>query len=188
MLRLPEPCCLGQIFLGQVSAYRGLDGFLPFGRGSLMLDVVFLAMFVVVPLLAISLWQVKGRGNYRLHKRLQLGMAGVLLVAVLLFEIDIRVNGWEERAALSPYFDPAHEWTCPAGISLIVHLAFAVPTFFLWIWVVAQALRKFSRPPAPAPHSRAHALWGWLAAGGMFLTAVTGWIFYWLAFVATQAA
>src|SRR5207244_2693620 len=110
--------------------------------------------------------------------------ATVLLVAVLLFEVDIRVNGWEARAAASPYFDPTHKWTSPAGIGLIVHLSFAVPTLLLWIYVVVQALRKFSRPPIPGHHSRSHSRWGTLAAAGMALTAVTGWIFYWLAFVA----
>lgn len=166
------------------TSYPGIDGFLPFGRGSLMLDVVFLAMFVVVPLLAISLWLVKSRRQYAWHKTLQVTMATVLLVAVLLFEIDIRVNGWELRAEPSPYFDPAHEWTCPAGLSLIVHLSFAVPSLVLWVVVVVAALRKFASPPHPGPHSAWHARMGWLAAGCMFMTAVTGWIFYWLAFVA----
>jgi hypothetical protein len=166
--------------------YRGISGFLG-TRGSLMLDVVFLAMFVVVPLLGISLYLVKYRQRYGLHKTLQLTMASVLLVAVLLFEIDIRVNGWEDRATPSPYFDPANEWSCPAGIALIIHLSFAVPTLLLWVYVVVQALRKFARPAAPGPHSAAHARWGWLASGGMFFTAVTGWIFYWMAFVAERA-
>ena len=65
-----------------------------------------------------------------------------------------------------------------------MHLSFAVPTLVLWVVVVVQALRKFSRPPSPGPHSQWHARWATLAAAGMFLTAVTGWIFYWLAFVA----
>jgi putative membrane protein len=169
--------------LGQ-AAYPGLDGLFPRFRGSLMLDVVFLAMLVIVPLLVVSVYLVKYQRRYILHKRLQLAMAAVLLVAVLLFEIDIRVNGWEHRAEPSPYFDPAHKWTCPAGLALIVHLSFAVPTLFLWIAVVVQALRKFSDPPAPGPHSRWHARYGMLAAAGMVLTGVTGWVFYWLAFVA----
>jgi putative membrane protein len=165
--------------------YPGLGGFVPGARGSLMLDVVFVAMFLVVPLLAISYYLVKGRRQYDLHKRLQLAIAGVLLVAVLLFELDIRINGWEQRAAPSPYFDPAHKWSCPAGISLLIHLSFAVPSLVLWTIVVVQALRKFSRPPAPGAHSRWHARWATLAAIGMILTAVTGWVFYWLAFIAT---
>jgi hypothetical protein len=168
----------------QAAEYPGWGGLLPFGRGSLMLDVVFLAMFVIVPLLAVSLWLVKARRQYPWHKSLQVAMAAVLLVTVLLFEIDIRVNGWEARAEPSPYFDLAHKWTCPAGVSLIVHLCFAVPTLVLWIVVVAAALRKFAVPPRPGAHSRWHARMGWLAAGGMFFTAVTGWLFYWLAFVA----
>ena len=167
-------------------SYPGIDGFLPFGRGSLMLDVVFLAMFAVVPVLAASIWLVKYRRRHQLHKSLQLALAGVLLAAVGLFEIDMQLySAWEDRAAPSPYFDPADKWGSPVGISLIVHLCFAVPTFVLWTTVVIQALRKFSRPPRPGPHSRWHARWGMLAAAGMFFTALTGWIFYWLAFVSS---
>ncbi len=167
------------------SSYPGISGFVPGSRGSLMLDVVFVAMFLVVPLLIASVYLVKYRRQYGLHKKLQLAMAAILLVAVLLFELDIRINGWEERAAPSPYFDSAHKWSCPAGIALVVHLCFAVPTLLLWSIVVVQALRKFSRPPLPGPHSQWHARWATLGAIGMVLTAVTGWLFYWLAFVAT---
>jgi hypothetical protein len=152
-----------------------------------MLDVVFVAMFIVVPLLAVSIYLVKYRRQYALHKRLQLTMAAVLLVAVLLFELDIRMNGWEERAGPSPYFNPAHKWTCPAGVSLLIHLSFAVPTLVLWAVVVIQALRNFSRPPVPGPHSRWHARWAMVGAIGMGFTALTGWLFYWLAFVVTAA-
>jgi uncharacterized membrane protein YozB (DUF420 family) len=173
--------------LAAESALPGIDGFLG-TRGSLMLDVVVVAMLVIVPLLAISVYRVKFRREYSIHKRLQLAMAAVLLVAVLLFELDLRVNGWVERAVGSPYFDLQNKWSCPAGIGLIVHLCFAVPTLLLWILVVVQALRKFSRPPQPGSHSRWHARWGMTAAIGMLLTAATGWIFYWLAFVATSGS
>src|SRR4051794_36030704 len=91
-------------FLSSAS-YPGMGGFVPGARGSLMLDVVFVAMFVVVPLLAASIYLVKYQRQYSLHKKLQLAMAAVLLVAVLLFELDIRLHGWEERAAPSPFFD-----------------------------------------------------------------------------------
>ncbi|MDX1946790.1 MAG: DUF420 domain-containing protein [Pirellulaceae bacterium] len=167
-------------------APSGMPGFLG-TRGSLMLDVVFLAMFVVVPVLAVSLFLVKARRQYQLHKTLQLTMACVLLAAVLLFELDMQLfTRWEDRAVGSPYFTgEATKWTSPVGRALLVHLSFAIPTLLLWIFVVVQALRKFARPPAPGPHSHSHARWGWLASIGMALTAVTGWIFYWMAFVAT---
>src|SRR6478609_8701638 len=113
------------------SAYPGISGFVPGSRGSFMLDVVFVAMFVVVPLLGLSIYLVKYRRQYAWHKRLQLTMATVLLIAVLLFEVDIRINGWEQRAGPSPYFDPGHKWTSPAGFALLVHLSFAIPTLLL---------------------------------------------------------
>jgi putative membrane protein len=168
------------------SAYPGISGFVPGSRGSFMLDVVFVAMFVVVPLLGVSIYLVKYRRRYAWHKKLQLAMATVLLIAVLLFELDIRVNGWELRAEKSPYFDSAHKWTSPAGLALIIHLSFAVPTLVLWTIVVIQALRNFSRPPQPGVHSRWHVRWATLGAVGMVLTALTGWVFYWLAFVAAK--
>jgi uncharacterized membrane protein YozB (DUF420 family) len=37
---------------------------------------------------------------------------------------------------------------------------------------------------APGPHSPAHRRVAPIAAAGMFCTAVTGWLFYYLAFVA----
>lgn len=164
--------------------YPGIDGFLG-TRGSVMLDVVFLAMFAVVPLLGLSIYLVKFRRQYDLHKKLQLAMGVVLLLAVTAFEIDMQfLTEWELRAEPSPYFDNAHKWSCPAGISLLVHLCFSVPTFALWIYVLAAALRKFSHPPLPGPHSPHHIFWGKSAAYGTLLTALTGWVFYWLAFVA----
>ena len=44
--------------------------------------------------------------------------------------------------------------------------------------------RHFPRPAAPSTYSRQHTFWAWLATLGMTMTAVTGWVFYWLAFVA----
>jgi len=164
--------------------FRGIRGFIPGSRGSLMLDVVFLAMFVVVPVLLASIYLAKYRRNYQTHKLLQLVTASVLLVAVLLFELDMRLHDWTLLARGSPYFDPAHKWTSPVGIALLIHLSFAVPTLVLWIAVVAGALQNFNRPPLPGVHSRWHSRFGLLAAIGMVLTAVTGWLFYWLAFVA----
>jgi hypothetical protein len=161
----------------------GIDGFLG-TRGSFMLDVVFLAMFAIVPLLGLSIYFVKCRRRYGLHKRMQLLLGTVLLIAVAGFEIDMQLlTDWQQRAAGSPYFDAATPWTCPAGISLLVHLFFAIPTALLWIYVIAGALRRFPRPAAPSPYSRHHLFWARLAAFEMLMTALTGWTFYWLAFV-----
>ncbi|HEX3725457.1 MAG TPA: DUF420 domain-containing protein [Pirellulales bacterium] len=160
----------------------GIDGFLG-SRASFMLDVVTLAMLAVLPLLGVSIWQVRYRRRYALHKKMQLFLGVALLITVALFETDMRVNGWRDRAAASAYHgrDGSTDWV---SISLGVHLCFAVSTAGLWALVTARALRHFPNPPAPSPHSFWHRRWGYCAAIDLACTAVTGWIFYLLAFVA----
>jgi putative membrane protein len=166
-----------------LATYPGIDGFLG-TRGSLMLDLVFLSMFLVVPLMLLSIYLVKFQKRYLLHKRIQIGLASVLAITVTLFEIDIRVNGWRARAHESPYYSQ----TLSEGFvnwSLWVHLLFSVTTALLWIYVVIQALRKIPNPPGPGPYSRQHVFWARLAALDMVFTALTGCLFYYLAFVAS---
>jgi putative membrane protein len=181
--------------------HHGIDGFLG-TRASIMLDVVFLAMFAIIPVMSWSIWLVRHRRQYALHKRIQLGLGLLLAVAVGLFEIDMRfISGWRDRAEPSPYYaaasDPGpvqtlifKEWLqlneVPGWVvtSLGIHLVFATTTALLWIVVIVRALRNFSIPPAPGAHSKAHVFWARLAAWDMLLTALTGWTFYWLAFVA----
>jgi putative membrane protein len=156
-----------------------MQGFLH-TRATFMLDFVFLAMFAFLPVLAFSIRLVK-RGHYTWHKRLQIGLAVVLLVTVTVFEVDLQyvTKDWRPLAEPSPYF--AKGWV---DYSLWIHLAFAVPTPLLWIFVIVQGLRKFPVPAAPSAYSRRHAKWGWAAAAGLTMTSVTGWIFYYLAFAA----
>ena len=161
--------------------YPGMNGFLG-TRGSFMLDFVFLAMFAVVPILGWSIWLAK-QGRYQQHKLVRIVLGVVLLVAVLAFEIEMRVVGWRERAEPSPYWADA-SWNDGVHYSLAIHLFFAIPTAILWIYVIVQALRQFPKPPVPGEHSRSHRFWAPLAAFEMLMTAITGWVFYWLAFVA----
>ena len=165
------------------SGYGGLGGFLP-GRASLMLDVVVVAMFFVLLALGFSVYSVKYRQNYQLHKLIQVGLASALLVVLLLFEIDVHfIDKWMVRADPSPYFDAATR-SGPVVYALAVHLVFAVTTFVLWLAVILLALTHFPNPPEPGDHSRFHKRWGTIAAIDMVLTTLTGWLFYWLAFVA----
>lgn len=148
-----------------------------------MFDVVVVAMLAVLPLLAWSVYLVKVRRQYALHKRIQLTLGAVLLLTVVLFEVDVRVIGWRDRAAVSAFAsrDGSTDWVM---LWLGVHLFFSVTTSVLWLLVIARALRHFPSPPAPNQHSAWHRRFGALAAVDMLCTAVTGWIFYWLAFVA----
>ncbi len=163
-------------FLGM--EYPGIDGFLG-SRASLMLDVLFLAMFVVVAVLLWSVYQVKYRRRYRLHKWVQLTLGLVLLLVVVAFETDMRLYGWEDRAAGAV----GGQVSCGVWAALCVHLVFALAAVVLWPVVIVMALRNFPVPPQPGAHSRTHIWWARLAAIDMVLVAVTGWVFYWLAFV-----
>lgn len=155
---------------------------LPTPRGSLMLDFVVAAMFGILLLLAVSIYLVRVKRKYELHKRLQIGMALVLLAAVIAFEVDVRFfTDWRDLAAGSPYYASG-----AVSAALLVHLCFAVPTPILWTVVIVRALRNYPSPPTPGPHSRSHRRLGWLAVIGMALTAITGWVFYYLACVATS--
>ena len=136
----------------------------------------------ILPVLGWSIWQVRRTRQYARHRRLQVSLATILLVAVGAFELDVRVNGWRHLAVESPYFGSEGDWGLVYP-SLIVHLFFAVSTVMLWTFVIVTALLRFPNPPLPGKHSPSHVFWGRLAAWDMVLTAVTGWVFYWLAFV-----
>jgi putative membrane protein len=166
-----------------MQGYRGWSGFLP-GRASFMLDVVVVAMFFVLLALSWSVYAVKYRQMYRSHKAMQIILSTSLFVVLVLFETDVHyISNWMERAGASPYFDASTR----SGLvvySLWVHLFFAITTFILWFLILLRAVYRFPSPPSPNQHSREHALWGKIAAIDMVMTTVTGWIFYWLAFIA----
>ena len=120
-----------------------LPGFLPFSRSSLVLDVMALTTLAVVPLLAWSIYLVKYEKNYALHRKIQLTLAGLVLAAVVLFELEVRIYGWRQFAEPSPFYDTI---LFPV---LYVHLFFAISTPLLWIYAIVGALRRFPKPPDP---------------------------------------
>jgi putative membrane protein len=154
-----------------------MDGFLPFSRASLMMDVVALSMLIVIPLLLFSSYSVKLRSKYVLHKRIQTILGLALLIVVVLFEVDVRLNGWRHNAEESPFYGT------PLNIVLAIHLLFAVSTTLLWIATFTGALRNIPSPPGPSKFSPRHRRLARWAVKGMLGTGATGWLFYWLAFV-----
>jgi uncharacterized membrane protein YozB (DUF420 family) len=156
-----------------------MNGFLP-TRGSLMLDFVTVAMVAVSLLLLLSVYWAKRQ--WRWHRALQITLAVILLVAIVAFEVDLRFfSDWQKLAEPSPYYESGwvHRW-------LWVHLGFAVPTPFLWAGLIFVSLK--GQPQNPAEHvqfANWHKRWGWASVILMWLTAVTGWVFYWVSFVAT---
>jgi uncharacterized membrane protein YozB (DUF420 family) len=158
------------------------NGFLGY-PASIMLDVVVCALVVVVPTLLFSIFTVKIRRDYALHKRLQLALGALLLVAVGLFEVDMQLQGGingilaKRSRPLSPeeraFFDAL----------LKVHLCFAISTVVLWGVTLSLALKRIPSPPAPCPHSPLHKVLGWSSAIDITLTSVTGLLVYYYGFM-----
>lgn len=151
-----------------------------------MLDFVVCALALVVPLLLWSLWLVKFRRHYVAHKRLQIALGIILLLAVTAFEVDVQMvhGGWEKIVAkqqLSP--DALTAKISSVRPYLLVHLVFAVTTPLLWIVTMTLALRRFKNPPTPGTHSRIHKTLGWASTIDITMTSVTGLLFYYVAFV-----
>ncbi|HEY3968422.1 MAG TPA: DUF420 domain-containing protein [Planctomycetaceae bacterium] len=158
------------------------DGFLGY-KASLMLDVVVCALIVVVPTLSYSLYAVKIRRNYSLHKALQITLGVVLLTAVGLFEIDMRLQGGIEAILAKRSRPLSAAENASFRTLLYVHLFFAISTVFLWGLTLALALRRIPSPPAPCAHSRWHRRLGWLSALDITLTSATGLLVYYYGFV-----
>lgn len=153
-----------------------LQGFLP-TRGSFVLDFVFVAMFAIMLLLTLNIRMARG-GKYQLHRNLQIWLSVILLIAIIIFEIDVRFfTDWKKLAEPSRYYDSGLvHW------AMGIHLSFAIPTPFVWGFVIYRALKHFPNPATPSAHSAEHRKWGWIAALMMFGTGITGCIFYWVAF------
>src|SRR5262245_4879658 len=106
------------------------DGFLG-NHASFMLDFVVVALVLIVPILLYSLYAVKFRRQYALHRVLQLLLGAVLLVAVALFEVDLHFvqGGWEKVVAKRP--EPlTTEQLAQVRTVLRIHLIFAISTPF----------------------------------------------------------
>ncbi len=162
------------------------EGFLGF-QASFMLDVVVCALMLVVPVQVFSLYQVKARANFALHKRLQLGLAAALVLAVGGFEVDMQLvhGGWENVVNKNPESPRRSPEEIESIRSLLYgHLFFAVTTPILWGATIALALARFPSPPVPSPHSPLHKKLGWLSTIDLMLTSATGLWFYYAAFVA----
>lgn len=157
-----------------------MTGFIPGSRGSLMLDLVAVAMIAILPVLFIGVQMARRQKKFALHKKIMLTVSLILGVAVVLFEVEMRMVGWRHLAEPSPYFET---YLPPA---LAIHLVCSVSTLIALITTIFNALRHFAALPAPNHHSRSHKILGKTATVGLFLTSITGWIFYYLAFIASH--
>lgn len=148
---------------------------------SIMLDVVVVSLAAVVPTLLYSIYLAKWKKNYVLHRKVQLALGVVLGVVVLLFEVDMRLQGGFWVMAK----DSIHADSAFLKYLLYVHLCFSVSTVFIWIFTYVTALRSFPNPPVPSKFSPRHRLLARISVADMVGTVVTGLMVYYFGFITT---
>lgn len=146
-------------------------------RADLLLDIIVVLVALTLPILLASFLLAK-KGSYGWHRRVQVDLSALLAVALVLFEVDIRLSGGIAQLSQGTRF---------AGSALLngalgVHLVFAITSTVLWTWLLAASVKGFARPPAPGRFSARHRFWGRLAMLDLAATSVTGVMLYGLAF------
>ncbi|MDA9951482.1 DUF420 domain-containing protein [Oligoflexaceae bacterium] len=151
------------------------SGFL--SRSTFVIDLITIGLIFVLPVLIWSVIQAR-KGRYESHRRTQTALFLLLGILVLAFEWELHTVNWRKGAEASPYFD---------GILfpfLKIHLVFAISTSFFWLITFVSAFFAFPRPARPTRFSRAHKTIARITVVDTFFTSVTGWTFYYLAFIA----
>lgn len=146
-------------------------------RAPIILTILALALFFVVPTLLWSLRQAR-LGKYSVHKRTQIGTSTAIFVLLIFFEMQIPGSDWLKQTAQSPFPEATiHSY-------LFVHKSIAISTTLVWTMTLLLALWRTPSPPRPSLHSQVHKVLGISSAVMLIITAISGWIFYWMAFIA----
>lgn len=147
-------------------------------QADLLLDLIITSLLLVVPVLAVSLTFAR-RKQLITHKRLQLLLTGILTVALLFFEWDLRAMGGIEALARDSARgqDPIQlAWIKNV---ITIHLCFSFSTAGLWFFLVALGYKSFKG----APLTKAlHRYLGYVGALDLTLTGLSGTWLYWLIF------
>ncbi len=149
-----------------------------FPRSDLLIDLIVVATVAAVPLLAYSIHLARQR-KILLHRRLQLTLTVVFILATIALEIDIRMAGGMRHFSQGGRFEGTAllQWT------LYVHLTIAAANAFFWVILPIWSHRAHIRGELPGPRSRKHRALGRVAAVLCILTAGTGVQLYILGFV-----
>lgn len=147
-------------------------------RGDVLIDLVILSFAIILPLLIFSWFQARCQ-NYGLHRRLQLGLALLLAVAVVLFEIDLKLSGGIFALTReSAYADTA------ILIGLIYgHTAVAVASVVVWAPLLVFSIRRFGNPLRTGDFGRVHRFWGRTGMVLMMASGLSAMPLYYLGFV-----
>lgn len=152
-----------------------------FPNTDILIDVVNFSFIVIVPTLIYS-WIKVRRGEYSVHKKVQLMLFAVLFVAVVLFELDLRARG----GIFEMVKDSQFAGTAFLNGLIWFHMLTSITTSIIWIGLIAMSLWKFATPPVPNSFSGVHKFFGKIGMVDMILTGVTGVMLYVLGFAMTK--
>ncbi len=139
-------------------------------------DILCISLFIIIPTLIYSIYSVKIKRNYKIHKILQILISTMLAISIIIFEIDIRIRGWKDLIYESKYYNTIL-WPI-----FYIHLFCAISTTVIWTIIFWQALHKFPFIPQPNEHSIFHKKFAPWATIGLIGTSITGITFYYVAF------
>ncbi len=150
-------------------------------RASLLVDLA-LSVFCLMPLVLLVAIRWARQRDFRRHRAAQLVLFTVMTVAVVLLEVDVRVEGGTSaiagRAAMLP--------SRAVQSLLLVHIGVAVATWLGWLTLLISSWRRFGvaeHPrPLPGAFSGLHRRAGRIVWLGNVFNAVSGAVLYVLAF------
>lgn len=146
-------------------------------RANLLGDLVLLAT-LATPFLLWHSFKLARRRELLKHRRFQVILLGVLLVAIVLFEVDVRMAS--SQGGLMR--DSAWHGTTTLRLLTLSHVIGAVLTFVGWLVLTIKSLSRF-RSSLPGPFSRTHRRAGKAVFAGSVYTAVTAVGMYVMGFI-----
>lgn len=146
-------------------------------RADALMDVVVIAV-VATPFLLTYSFRLAAAGRLDAHRRFQVSLLSVLLVAIVLFEIDVRLAG----GSGSLMAGSSYAGTTGLRLLSLTHVLGAVATFLTWSVMTVLSLRRF-RQILPGSFSRRHRQVGRLIYAGTVFTAVSAVAMYVVGFI-----
>jgi putative membrane protein len=149
-------------------------------RADFLMDIV-VVVFAVLPFLELWAISLVRKGEHDRHRRFQVGALVLILVAVVLFEVDIRLSG----GTVAFMKDSPLQGTTFLRVFLITHVLIAITTFTAWAVHDVKSWRRQRAdvPSLPGDWSAKHRRVGKRIYVGIVLTSITGIALYVMGFV-----
>ena len=147
-------------------------------RADILMDLVLLSFLVILPAICWSWLKVRA-GSYQTHKTTQLTLGAILFVAVVLFELDLKLSG----GIFELTKDSRYNGTVLLNSWIYGHALVAILTSFIWVGLIVFSLRRFPKPPEPSEFSRTHRFWGRTGMVTMMMAGLSAFPLYYYGFM-----